>query len=280
MLLMWKDFMISNIPPSEYNFLQLLGIWINKNTGIDYLSNKTDILYLRLKSLCEELQIENIEELYNLLKNHDYISIGSKIIQNISINYTYFYREYETLKFFSEEILEQLKYNSEIKIWSSAVSSGEEAYTLAILSLEKLGLEKSLRSLIILGTDINPLLIKQAENGIYNYESIKHLPQNLIHKYFNPIGLQQYQVSEQLKKICIFRKLNMNTNPLPFSKKFDAIFCRNVLYYFDTKTQENIINSFFALTQTNGYLFTSVTETIKHLNSNWKTRVAGIHSKY
>jgi chemotaxis protein methyltransferase CheR len=209
-----------------------------------------------------------------------------QIMAAASTNHTAFFRE-NIWDYFKANILSDfLKKEPQIRIWSAAASSGEEAYTIAMCAAEITGLQNIAGKIAILGTDINFRVLKQAEDGIYACDALNGLPAYIVNKYFRPLKNQYlankkcYEICNELKKICLFRRLNLKKRPWPFKKKFHVIFCRNVLYYFDKKEREEIVNALYRQVETGGYLVVSVTESLAQMNTSWqRTSQTGIYRK-
>jgi len=267
------------IPETEQVPLEYLRQSISKYTGIYYSEQKKDILYIRLLQLCLKNNIKDLSEMVKHLENGSFDNLIIKIAQAVSTTYTYFYREPEVLNYFKDNILDHFPLSEKIRIWSAASSSGQEAYTLSILISEKLGIEKAVNNYSILGTDINPQVIRQAEAGIYGKECFNEMPEEYKQRYFEPVGMDQYIISAKIKSLCLFRRLNLNSDNWPFNQKFHVVFCRNILYYFEKKLQEEVINNIYRNTISKGFLITSVTESIKGFDTDWVTVLPGIHQK-
>lgn len=216
-------------------------------------------LSLAKKNLVENRLFKRLRH-YNLdsySEYHDYIfsDKGSRelalLSDYLSTNKTYFYREHAHFQFFNS-YLEKFDSTKSLSIWSAASSTGDEAYTLSIL-LNEFN-EKRLSQKInfsILGTDISTSVINCANKAVYKKSHIEHLPGPLLAKYFEKIPLDNgtinYKVIDKARNQVHFRKLNLIRDIPSVAQKFDIIFCRNVLIYFDnenkTKVNNQLINS-------------------------------------
>ena len=195
-----------------------------------------------------------------------------------STNHTYFFREPEVLETFVDRILPEFASRSTIKIWSAAASTGDEAYSLAILIAEKLG-EAGLKRLDILGTDISAEVVARAEEGIYSHRQFDRTSPDSLKRYFSAVEDGYYQVSPKIKRACTFRRMNLKSYPYPFQSQFPIIFCRNVFYYFDKKDQIDVLEALYNVTEPGGYLLTSVTESVRNLPSRWIPVETGIFKR-
>jgi chemotaxis protein methyltransferase CheR len=268
-----------NVPEHDQVPLEKLRQCIIRYTGIYYSEQKKDILYIRLLQLCMKKNIKDLSMLLQKLQTEDFHEMILNIAQTVSTTYTYFFREPEVLGYFKDKILDYFPINDKIRIWSAATSSGEEAYTISMIILEKMGLEQKESFYSILGTDINSQVISQAEAGIYSKENLNEMPKELIKRYFEATDNSRFSISDKVKKLCLFRRLNLTSGNWPFVYKFNIIFCRNVLYYFEKNQQKEVLNYMHELTVPNGFLITSVTESLNGLGTRWVTILPGIHQK-
>ncbi len=263
------------------NNTSLLNIkeWIQRQTGIQFSQDKLEVLRSRLETLCVRYGYSDLNEMDLLIQEGNNTTLLRRVIEAATTNHTHFYRETEPLIFYQKEIIPMLPKNESWRIWSAASSSGEELYTLAMLSIQALGYNTTKQKFSFLGTDVNPNVIEQAELGVYNEQRISDLPSALKNKWFDPIALGNHAIKQEIKDLCIFRKLNLKCYPWPFTKSFHVIFLRNVLYYFDEETQKDIVNNMYNVTQPGGWLITSVTETLSAFQHPWMKIQAGIYQK-
>lgn len=266
---------------NEDDQLALLKIrdWIESQMGIAYRPGALSILNSRLQQFCYEQNFDSLSHLYQLLNNGQSARFSIKLAQTVSTTHTYFYREPEILESFVQRILPQLEHEANIRIWSAAASSGQEAYTLAILMAEALGISNANRRVQILGTDINANMIRHAERGVYTQDQLKEVPECIRARYFSPVGMGQYQLLSELRNMCTFRRLNLTNTDWPFQRLFHIVFCRNVLYYFLPAQQEFVVNEIYKHTQAGGYLFTSLTESLSKLETPWNKIDHAIYTK-
>ena len=164
-------------------------------------------------------------------------------------------------------------------IWSAASATGDEAYTLAILAAEALGPAQAANRVYILGTDISAPVIKRAESGVYDMSHLEHTPEHLLKRYFEPVGLGEFRVVSHIRRMCTFRRLNLNAHPFPFRRSFDIVFCRNVLYYFEREQQRRALEALYGVTEPGGWLLTSLTELVRDMGTRWCWVGGGIYRK-
>ncbi|ETI67711.1 CheR family methyltransferase [Neobacillus vireti] len=195
------------------------------------------------------------------------------LIELLTINETYFYREENQLNECCSYVLSLVKRktrNRPIRIWSAACSSGEEPYTLAML-IQETG--KFLPgSVEIVATDINKKVLRKAETGWYHHGSFafRRTPENLLKKYFTDID-GGYQINASIRKMIKFQYLNLlEHDKVSQLAEVDIIFCRNVLIYFDQETTKRVIRSLHQNLAVGGYLFLGHAESITDMTLGFK----------
>lgn len=251
--------------------------WLNKSCGMHYPERKQALLEQRLRRVCNAENFSSFEELADVLEQGHSFDVQSTVISAAATNHTYFFREPLVLNYFRDVILPAL--GNEARIWSAAASTGDEAYTIAIIAAEAKGIEWVKNNLSILGTDIDKHVIAHAEKGIYRENALENTPDLIIRHYFDALNNGQYRVNKHLCRACTFRRLNLKTQPYPFNNKFDVVFCRNVLYYFDEVHQKQVLENIYDVTKQGGWLITSVTVSLRHLNTRWVNIVGSVYRK-
>jgi len=193
----------------------------------------------------------------------------SAIMDVLTVNETYFFREQKQLKAFSEEILEELKVVNRdkrtLRIWSAGCSTGEEPYTIAMLINEKGTFDGW--DIEIHGSDINQRVLQTARRGVYRKNSFRTTEPYFLGKYFVEDD-GSYRISDAIKKYVNFSYLNLLD---PFKSKFlgkmDVIFCRNVLIYFDIASRRRVIDNFYDRLVDGGYLLLGHAESLINIST-------------
>ena len=265
-----------SINKEDFTALKEIARWLNSQTGIYYPDGKLETLKHKLFKVCLDNRM-TLSQLYDQLQNGNgnKSAIALQIVAAASTNHTAFFRE-DIWDWVKEEILpDVLGRDRQVRIWSAAASSGEEAYTIAMVASETLGIFELKKRVAILGTDISFKILKQAEDAIYPRERTRNIPKELIKKYFTEFKDKNFlKIHDTLRSICLFRRLNLKKRPYPFKKRFHITFCRNVLYYFTQDEREKIINAIYDVTEPGGWLIVSVTESLNGMNTKWK-KVSG-----
>lgn len=253
--------------------------WLRLRCGMDYPDHKILLLKSRLQSLSDRLRLRGLDHLAELALADANSQAAALVVQVASTNHTFFYREVDVLEVITSQILLELRSRDDIRIWSAAASSGEEAYTVAIMLAEALGLEAARRRIAILGTDISAHVVAEAERGVYAHSKLENVDHALLQKYFKPVAPGQLGVSRDIKALCTFRRLNLKARPWPFRRPFDVVLCRNVLYYFERPDQIATLEAMYEATAPHGWLMTSVTETLRSLGTPWSQVSPGIYRR-
>jgi len=251
---------------------------IYEKAGIHFEDRKIAFVKRRIFERMNKLKIQSATDYYRLLRFSDREGKEfQNLINLLTTNETYFFREFYQLEVFGEVLLPELEQKRDkegfhkIKIWSAGCSTGEEPYTLAIIVKEILDNYK-IWDIEILATDIDENVLNKANRGIYDKRSIKDVPIPYLEKYFIKVG-GNYKIKDEIKKMVKFEKLNLFDTPNMIKKKnFDFIFCRNVLIYFDDESRRKVINLFFNSLNHNGYIFLGHSESINRITTVFKMR--------
>lgn len=248
---------------SDADFQRLVQ-FIHSNYGID-LSKKRQLITSRLsQSLKAQGYTDFRSFLEKLLDKKDPADL-ELVLNKLTTNYTYFLREKDHFTYFQKAILPELEKRHQrdkvLSIWSAGCSSGEEPYTLSIYLKEYFGPQASQWDTRILATDISQQAMAKAKAAIYQPPA--DMPSEWMHRYFVPCQAQpgQYTVAPVIRNNVIFRTFNL-MSPIKFRLKFDVIFCRNVMIYFDQPTRDALVRRFYDAMTPNGYLFISHSESL------------------
>jgi chemotaxis protein methyltransferase CheR len=242
--------------------------YIYQKTGIYFPDSKLYFVERRLIQRLEALGIQDINYYYSMLRFENNGTELQAFIEVLTVNETYFFREFNQLKCFAEEVLPELvrREKGNLVFWSAGCSTGEEAYTLAIILSEMLGPENLARCRII-ATDIDNKVLAFARKGCYAERSTRHIPTPYVRRYFEQTGTE-LRVGEQLRQLVEFRQLNlMDSKTMRQVQDVDVIFCRNVLIYFDDQSRRQVALDFFQSIKPGGYIFLGHSESMSRITS-------------
>ena len=230
--------------------------FMKSNYGID-LTKKRQLITGRLSGTIMSMGFSSFTEYVDYLLTKKNPQDIETLINKLTTNYTFFMREESHFDFFKNTILpwlEQTKKQRVLSIWSAGCSSGQEPYTISMILKEYFGSRASSWDTRVLATDISQKVLGIAQEGLYDEESLQNLPSGWLQKYFRKAKERgYYMVAPEIKSNVIFRTFNL-MDPIRFRLKFDVIFCRNVMIYFDQPTKDALVNRFYNATVPGGYL--------------------------
>lgn len=246
-------------------------------SGIYFQDNKKYLLESRLQKRISYLNLESFEKYFEYVKFNPNRKTELKyLFEVITINETFFFRNQPQLDALITSVVPALLESNlrpnknKIRIWSAASSSGEEAYSVAMVLWEMLKPKYPLMNIEIVGTDINYAVLETAKNGIYKEYSIRNTPPYYLKKYFRQNG-NTWEISPEIKKMVTFKELNLSDEAgMRMMNSFDIIFCANVLIYFDTKSKIKVINNLYNSLNRDGYLFIGYSETLHGISKAFK----------
>lgn len=259
--------LMSSLTISDQEFDQLRQL-IYRHFGINLTDQKKSLVIGRLQKILRQFGFVRFEQYYQHVIADTSGDALNNLVNQISTNHTFFFREKEHFDFFLATALPEAIARSRaagqkvLRVWCAGCSSGEEAYTLAILMRECLGREYSSWDAGILATDISAKVLAIAEAGIYADDRVELLPVILKQRYFSRLSDGQWVVNSDVKQEVTFRRFNLMNEQFPFKRPFDIIFCRNVMIYFDQPTREALVNRYFQNTLLGGYLFIGHSESL------------------
>lgn len=242
--------------------------------GIHLNDQKRSLVVGRLSGFLRQRNIASFDEFIQLVNSDRSGDMLSSLIDRISTNLTFFNRESEHFDFFARralpEIIARLKEGEQPRIWVAGCSSGEEAYMLAIYLLEANASTIEYEQSAILATDISSLALNKAQTGLYATENTAKLPKNIVSKYFEKVDDGHLRVRDSLRRLILFRRLNLMREEFPFKRQFHIIFCRNVMIYFDPPTRRRLVVQFASLLPAGGYLFVGHSESLGSTSPEFK----------
>lgn len=251
---------------------------IYKKTGLHYEYNKKYFVQKRIEKRAEILEIETLNEYFMQLKFGTDSSEFYKLVDELTINETYFFRDFPQLRNFAEDILpivaKEKEGRKKIKIWSAACSTGEEPYTLSIILQEMLDIPEEW-DIQIIASDINNEVLQKSRVGIYENRAVKDVPPEYLEKYFTR-RQDKYVINFNVKKIVNFQRINlMDEYDMKTISECDFIFCRNCLIYFDDESRRNVLASFYESLNPGGFMFLGHSESVGRISSSYKVKRIG-----
>ena len=266
-----------NLTPLPDDVFRLLRDFIHDYCGIYFDDGSKFLLERRLNRRLEQHQLKTFEEYYHYLRydrrREEELVV---LIDNLTTNETYFFRESAQLAAFSGEILPELREHKagrrSLRIWSAGCSTGEEPYTIAILLLESGDWWRDWQ-VEIMGSDINQRVLHTARKGVYKKGSHRATPPEMLRKYFIDEGKGDYRILDSVRELVSFSCVNL-LDPYKTSliRDIDVIFCRNVIIYFDREAKKKVIESFHEKLREGGFLLLGHSESLINISSAFTLR--------
>lgn len=263
---------------SDQDFEKLRQL-IHRKAGISMSEAKRSLVAGRLRKRLVALNLDGYGDYIQYLKKDEQAGTGEmqQFIDLLTTNETWFFREEKHFEFLQKQ-LKNRPVSQTINIWSAASSSGEEGYSIAMTLAETMGLSSPWQ---ILGTDISTEILATARKGIYMKSKIKGLSTPLKRKYMLN-GVRTYEdylaIVPELRKKMQFKHFNLLESPLP-AIKFDFIFCRNVLIYFNQSDKQKVIHRLVSCLKTGGYFFPGHSESLHGLYDKLETIEPSVYQK-
>jgi len=253
--------------------------------GINLQDGKKELVKARLGKRIRSGQFKSFREYYQYVVKDLSGQELVNLLNSISTNFTFFFREQKHFDYlrseFLPEIMEEKRSNGRrLRFWSAACSSGEEPYSIAMTLLEAMD-HPLVWEVDILATDISTKVLKTAESGVYHKERIHSLPKGLVKKYFLK-GDHRYEdyvkIKDQVKRYVQFKRINL-MDRFNFKEPFDCIFCRNVMIYFDKKTQSDLVNRLYQCMGKGGVLMIGHSESLTGISHSFQYVRPAIYRK-
>lgn len=233
--------------------------------GINLSEKKVSLVKGRLNKYLHEKGFGNFSDYYASVVADTSGRELLNLVDKISTNHTFFYREPEHFNLLRQEYLPEWARTHQpdaLRLWCAGCASGEEAYTLAITVSEAFPALGAFTGPVIFANDISTTVLETAKRGVYPHDRIRNLPKELILKYFTRIGEDSYQVKDRLKQLVLFRRMNFIQDDYPFKHKFDFVFFRNVMIYFDNPTKQALLEKIHRHMKEGSYLFIGHSESL------------------
>lgn len=244
---------------------------VYRHSGIALGDNKQPLVKARIQKRMRTLGIESYEEYIEVVRRDTNGEELQQLLEAISTNVTSFYREKHHFSFM-RDVLEEWAGagRQKLRVWSSACSTGEEPYTIAIEILEAVGNNRW--DIKILATDLATKVLREVQAGVYSRQKVEPVPAVLRQRYLTRVagpGAEQYAVSEKLKQLLLVRQFNLTHFPYAVTGPMDMVFCRNVMIYFDRPTRAKIIHEFSRIVRPGGYLFVGHSESLSGMSAGF-----------
>jgi chemotaxis protein methyltransferase CheR len=259
-----KEFLFT---PADFDRIRTM---LYKHSGIKLNDSKMDMVYSRLARRLRATGLKTFQDyLARVEKKQD--DEWEVFINSLTTNLTAFFREPHHFPLLKTHVLSLRK--RPLRLWCSAASTGEEPYTIAITMVEAFNSYKP--PVEIVATDIDTNVLTKAKAGVYPMDRVEKLPPEVLKRFFlkgSGGNASNAKVRRELCDLISFQQLNLLDSHWPVKGPFDAIFCRNVMIYFDKDTQYQILKRFAPMLEPHGLLFAGHSESLHHASDLFKLR--------
>ena len=245
---------------------------LKQESGLILSPDKAYLLESRLLPVARKWKLATFDDLAKALRGNTDAALVRDVVDAMTTNESFFFRDKRPFEQFKDLVLPaMLKSRADqkrIRIWSAACSSGQEPYSLAMILAELAG-KLAGWQIEIVATDLSGEILARAREGIYSqFEVQRGLPINLLVKYFKQVG-DRWQITDKLRGTVNYRGFNLLADPAPLGR-FDVVFCRNVLIYFDQDTKAKVLEGVARQMPNDGYLFLGGAETVLGLTDQFQ----------
>ncbi len=253
--------------------------YIYEKARINLGKNKMELVRARFGKVIRQRNMSGFKEYFAWMQSDTTGEALREVMNAISTNLTSFFRENEHFQFLASTLIPKLEQSGNrvggkirLRGWSAGCSTGEEVYTMSMTISESVTRMEEW-DVKLLATDIDTEVVAHGQRGVYLKDRVNGIPPALVKKYLNSVtdekGKPAYQMRPELRKMITFRHLNLFSE-WPFRNKFNFIFCRNVMIYFDRPTQEALINRYYDNLAPGGYLFIGHSESLSGVNHRFE----------
>jgi chemotaxis protein methyltransferase CheR len=274
--------MTNTLSEKDYDFIIRL---VYEHSRINLGEGKRELVTARLGKRLRSLKLNTYGEYCDLLRTPQGEEELVNLIDSISTNHTFFFREIKHFEFLEQEIIPKFCTREQgggtFRVWSAASSSGEEPYSIAILLSEYFA-NKPTWQWEVQATDISTKILAKARDGVFAEDRLREVKPDLLRKYFQKgIGKWEghFRMKEFVRQKVHFHHLNLLQPTYPFQHAFPIIFCRNVMIYFDRPTQEQLVKKLTDLLLPGGYLLVGHSESLTGIKHSLKAVKPAIYMK-
>lgn len=259
-----------------------ISTYIKNNYGISLSEKKRIFIISRLGNIIKTNGFNNINDYFDHIQKDKTGNLVIEMINKLTTNYTYFYREEKHFEYMKNIVLPSLikkeALSKDMRIWSAGCSTGEEPYTLQMIIKDVLREGYTSWNTDILATDISTNALDKAQEGVYSNEALDKMLPEWKDKYFKRVDDDNSIVTKEIKNRIIFKRFNL-MDSFPFKKRLHVIFCRNVMIYFDAETKNRLVNKFYEVLEPGGYLFVGHAESIDRNASRYNYIQPAVYRK-
>ncbi|WP_246173966.1 CheR family methyltransferase [Paraburkholderia hayleyella] len=251
---------------------------IHRSAGISLSEHKRDLAYSRLARRLRAHGLDSFRQYLDLLEADVGCAEWEAFTNALTTNLTAFFREAHHFPLLASFVSARSK---PVAVWCSAASTGEEPYSIAMTLIEALG-EQAASEARVLATDVDTQVLAKADAGVYAFDQVRHLSQDRLKRFFfKGTGAQagMVKVRPEVRAMVHFERLNLTDADYALRQAFDAIFCRNVMIYFDKPTQAQVLKRFEPLLKPGGLLFAGHSENFTYVTQAFRLRGQTVYER-
>ncbi|MEX1148123.1 MAG: protein-glutamate O-methyltransferase [Sphingomonadales bacterium] len=255
--------------PEEFDFIAAL---LRQRSGLQLTREKIYLLENRLTPIARQMGLDGLSELVREVQRSRDEKVIKAVVEAMTTNESFFFRDIKPFDLFREQVLPMLRSanatSRRIRIWCAAASTGQEPYSLAMILKEQEDLWRDW-TIEILATDLAEHVLTKARNGIYSqFEIQRGLPIRQLMSHFDQVG-ENWQIKPELRKMVKYQPFNL-LDGFGGLGRFDVVFCRNVLIYFEQETKTDVLNRMHGVMAPHGVLFLGAAETVLGITDRFK----------
>lgn len=236
--------------------------------GIHLEPQKRTLVAGRLNKRLRVLGLSSFAQYFDYLRAD---ASGGELIEfvnRLTTNHSFFFREKDHFDYLKSTVFPAIAAavkadpSYPVRIWSAGCAAGEEVYTTAIALTEYFGPALASMDVGLIATDISLAALAEAQRGVYPENRFKETPKAYVDRYFSKAGPDSYEVSPELRRLVLFKKLNLMSETFPFKGRFDAVFCRNVMIYFNADSRSRLVAAIHRYVKPGGHFFIGHSESL------------------
>ena len=270
--------MAYTITDNEFESFRIL---VYRKAGISLTPAKRTLLVSRLSKRMRTLGLETFQAYYDCVTGESGEEELTLCLDSISTNVTHFFREPVHFDFLRQRVLPTLEDRKRIRVWSSACSSGEEPYSIAMTLVDSVA-NPAQWDCKILASDLSTRVLARAAEAVYDHELVSAVPPDIVRRHFlrgRGDKAETVKVKPHVARLVVLKQINLMDERFPIKTPLDVIFCRNVMIYFDDSTQEQLVAKFHRYLKPGGYLFTGHSESLQRINQPFQYVAPTIYQK-
>lgn len=272
------------VPLRDGEFTYIANL-VYERFGIHLADQKKILVAGRLSKRLRQLGCPTFRDYIDYLESDSSGTELSEMMNRLTTNHSFFFREPVHFEFLSDTILPALERDFSrmsgypLRVWSAGCASGEEVYSVAMLLHDRYGAAQVGPDIGLLATDISLAALGSAREAVYGGQKFGEMPMGFRQKYLRKANDGDYAIAEEIRQMVLFKRLNLMADRFPMKGQFDLILCRNVMIYFDQDSRNKVVKSLYEYVKPGGYLFIGHSETLNRETNPFEYVKSAIYRK-